>query len=90
MLIPNSINFISRQKCSLNEISHNSAIGLIQRVLDRGVNICEVYVDTVGPAEKYQVRIILFIIFNKNENKKISYNESLYVLFLFNIKLMCL
>jgi len=53
--------FVFRQKCSLNEISHNSATGLIQRVLDRGVNICEVYVDTVGSAEKYQVRIIYLL-----------------------------
>lgn len=51
----------NRQKCSLNEISHNAAIGLIQRVLDRGVNICEVFVDTVGPPEKYQVRIIVVL-----------------------------
>ncbi|XP_060853802.1 ribonuclease H2 subunit A [Rhopalosiphum padi] len=47
-----------RQKCSLNEISHNAAIGLIQRVLDRGVNICEVFVDTVGPPDKYQEKLL--------------------------------
>jgi len=55
---------LNRQKCSLNEISHNAAIGLIQRVLDRGVTISEVFVDTVGPPEKYQVRIIVIFIFN--------------------------
>ena len=44
-----------RQKVSLNEVSHNAAIGLVKRALNAGANITEVYVDTVGPAEKYQV-----------------------------------
>lgn len=44
-----------RQKYSLNQVSHDSAIGLIKRAMDAGVNISEVFVDTVGPADKYQV-----------------------------------
>lgn len=45
-----------RQKYSLNEISHNAAIELIQGLADRGVKIERVYVDTVGPMDKYQVQ----------------------------------
>ncbi|THU44029.1 hypothetical protein C4D60_Mb02t03060 [Musa balbisiana] len=44
-------------KINLNEISHNSAIGLVKRVLDMGVLLTEVYVDTVGDAEKYRVKL---------------------------------
>lgn len=45
---------------SLNEISHNSAIGLIKRAILAGVQVSEIYVDTVGPPEKYQVSISKF------------------------------
>ncbi|XP_013173229.1 PREDICTED: ribonuclease H2 subunit A [Papilio xuthus] len=46
-----------RAKHSLNEVSMNSAISLIQMVLDGGVNLAEIYVDTVGPPEKYQAKL---------------------------------
>ncbi|XP_058790747.1 ribonuclease H2 subunit A [Phymastichus coffea] len=50
-----------RTKTSLNEISMNSAIGLIKKTIDAGVFITEIYVDTVGPPEKYQAKLkVLF------------------------------
>ncbi|KAJ8688475.1 hypothetical protein QAD02_024270 [Eretmocerus hayati] len=57
-----SPNFIAncmyrRCKTSLNEVSMNSAIALIRKTIDSGVFLTEVYVDTVGPAEKYQTRL---------------------------------
>jgi ribonuclease HII len=45
-----------RQKVSLNEVSHQAAMELIQGLADRGVKIGKVYVDTVGPMDKYQVK----------------------------------
>ncbi|XP_054740624.1 ribonuclease H2 subunit A [Anastrepha obliqua] len=59
LISPNviSTSMLRRTKCSLNEVSMNSAIGLIQRAVDEGVNIAEVYVDTVGPPEKYQEKL---------------------------------
>ncbi|KAG6484172.1 hypothetical protein ZIOFF_060967 [Zingiber officinale] len=46
-------------KINLNEISHNSTMGLVKRVLDVGVLLTEVkrVCDTVGDAEKYRVKL---------------------------------
>lgn len=46
-----------RSKISLNEVSMNSAISLIRQALEAGVNLAEVYVDTVGKPEKYQAKL---------------------------------
>ncbi|CAH0391457.1 unnamed protein product [Bemisia tabaci] len=56
---PNNIcrNMFRRQKYSLNQVSHDSAIGLIKKAQAHGVNVCEVFVDTVGPPEKYQEKL---------------------------------
>lgn len=51
----------NRQKISLNDVSHNSAIGLVKRALEAGVLVTEVFVDTVGPAEKYEVSFMVVI-----------------------------
>ncbi|XP_063701006.1 ribonuclease H2 subunit A [Culicoides brevitarsis] len=46
-----------RVKYSLNEVSMGSAIDLIKKAVELGVNVKEVYVDTVGPPEKYQAKL---------------------------------
>lgn len=60
IISPNVISssMYRRTKCSLNEVSMDSAMGLIQEAIDAGVNIAEVYVDTVGPPEKYQEKLL--------------------------------
>lgn len=59
VISPNDIcmSMLRRTKRSLNEVSMDSAIGLINKAIDAGVNIAEVYVDTVGPPEKYQAKL---------------------------------
>lgn len=52
-----SRSMFRRSKHSLNEVSMDSAIGLIKRAQELNVNIAEVYVDTVGPPEKYQEKL---------------------------------
>ncbi|KAF7820433.1 Ribonuclease H2 subunit A [Senna tora] len=52
-----SSKMLKRNKINLNEISHQSAMGLIDRVLKIGVLLTEVYIDTVGDPEKYEVML---------------------------------
>jgi len=42
---------------NLNDQAHDTTIELIQRVLMSGVNVAELYVDTVGPPDKYQRKL---------------------------------
>lgn len=59
VISPNVISnsMFRRSKHSLNEVSMDSAIGLINRAIVLGANIAEVYVDTVGPPEKYEMKL---------------------------------
>ncbi|KAK4593379.1 hypothetical protein RGQ29_017474 [Quercus rubra] len=52
-----SAKMLKKNKINLNEISHDSAIGLVIRVLNLGVLLTEVYVDTVGDPEKYRTKL---------------------------------
>ncbi|ODQ79027.1 hypothetical protein BABINDRAFT_180756 [Babjeviella inositovora NRRL Y-12698] len=52
MLKPNAVG-----NYNLNEQAHDATIDLIQHVLDLGVNLAHVYVDTVGPPVSYQTKL---------------------------------
>ncbi|KAK6635224.1 hypothetical protein RUM44_000475 [Polyplax serrata] len=56
---PNLISnrMLKRAKFSLNEIAQQSTISLINHILDEKVNVKEIYVDTIGPADKYQEKL---------------------------------
>ncbi|GFO25809.1 ribonuclease [Plakobranchus ocellatus] len=52
-----SSSMLRRDKYNLNALSHDCAIRLVKTALDRGVNVTEVYVDTVGDPVKYQAKL---------------------------------
>ena len=39
---------------NLNEMSHNAAMDMIRELLRMNIRVKEVYIDTVGSAEKYE------------------------------------
>lgn len=47
----------AKGKYSLNDLSHDSAIELIQRALDKGANITKLFIDTVGRPEFYRDKL---------------------------------
>lgn len=59
VISPNSIcnSMLNVAKYSLNAVSHDAAAGLVRRALSEGVDVREVYVDTVGPPDKYRAKL---------------------------------
>ncbi|XP_028413166.1 ribonuclease H2 subunit A-like [Dendronephthya gigantea] len=59
ILSPNYISneMLRRTKYNLNQISHDTAIWLIKSVIENGVDLQQVYVDTVGDPKKYQKKL---------------------------------
>ncbi|KAF9975032.1 Ribonuclease H2 subunit A [Actinomortierella ambigua] len=52
-----SNSMLRQEKYNLNALAHDTTIQLIRDTLEKGVNIREVYVDTVGPPETYQKKL---------------------------------
>lgn len=50
-------NMLKRIPYNLNEISHSAAICLVTKVKELGYSIAHVYIDTVGPPEKYEKKM---------------------------------
>lgn len=42
---------------NLNQQAHDATIALIQLVLDSGIEVCELFVDTVGPPDSYAAKL---------------------------------
>nr|CAB3265615.1 ribonuclease H2 subunit A-like [Phallusia mammillata] len=59
ILSPNYISnsMLSRTKYNLNSLSHDTAIDLIRSTIKLGVDVKEVFIDTVGPPETYQAKL---------------------------------
>ncbi|CAG2113685.1 unnamed protein product [Medioppia subpectinata] len=52
-----SNSMFRRSKYNLNALSHDTAIALIRRAQQNGVKIKKVFLDTVGPADKYEAKL---------------------------------
>ena len=52
-----SSSMYRRSKYNLNTMSHDTAIDLVKKALEKEVQVAEIYVDTVGPPEKYQAKL---------------------------------
>jgi hypothetical protein len=46
-----------RDKYNLNALSHDTAIAMIKWAVAEGVDVAEIFVDTVGPPDKYQSKL---------------------------------
>lgn len=71
-----SAKMLSVDKINLNEISHDAARQLVQSALDANLNVTHLYVDTVGPPDKYQEKLQNF--FPKIKIKVSKKADSLY------------
>ncbi|KXN68581.1 ribonuclease-like protein H2 large subunit [Conidiobolus coronatus NRRL 28638] len=45
---------LRKNKYNLNDLAHDTTVGMIQKLVDLGVAIEHVYVDTVGPPKSYE------------------------------------
>ncbi|KAF9193575.1 Ribonuclease H2 subunit A [Haplosporangium sp. Z 767] len=52
-----SNSMLRKEKYGLNALAHDTTIQLLRETLASGVNLKEVYVDTVGPPETYQRKL---------------------------------
>ncbi|XP_054167201.1 ribonuclease H2 subunit A-like [Oppia nitens] len=52
-----SNSMFKRSKYNLNQLSHDTAIALIRRAKHNGIQVSKVFVDTVGPADKYEAKL---------------------------------
>lgn len=52
-----SADMLSPSGYNLNAQAHDTTIALIRQVIEMGVNVTEIYVDTVGPEASYQTKL---------------------------------
>lgn len=53
-----SSGMLRASKYNLNAQAHDTTINLIKLALESGVNVNEIYVDTVGPPDHYQLKLL--------------------------------